>query len=799
MADENKIQLDVELSESSIDGSFQAIDDRATKSAKASAAVFGEYFQKQENDLKDSIDRIVGSTKKVAEKSAKESASAFEEAFKKQDDIYKASVKQNLDNAIKALSGGDGIKKSAAESASVFEEAFEKGLINNGGGIKDIFKDLIPDGIKNAFQVKSLADVAAGFYLIKQAAGVAKDAIEGTINAVLEGEQKIKLEKKFEVLATQAGIAADVLKDDLGRAVDGLVDDDAILQLASESFVQLGNNAKQLPAILELARKTYNVFGGDVVSNAEAINNAIFSGQTRQLKQLGILIDTEKVYKDFARSIGTVVPLLSEQQKQQALLNAVLEQGNERFKSVSAEGGKATDGITRLKVQVGELNDQLKVFSANTFAKSIAEATGAVTGFLKEINRANEFVNKPAESLEKINFQINYLTGSIKGAEEQLKNFNAVEKFFLGGDFEDSIKEKSAELVKYQKMLEEATKKQAATQAEAAKNAQASAGAGPNTNSDEFLRRKQELVAKVQGLNDQLNQSEIQVAQTVFQQQQNRANYEKLAYEQRKAEAEKFEQDKAALEKFYADNGIVNDQLRQQGREALESAHVNRLLQIQLQYEEQRKLLFDAATTQVLTVGEAFNNVTKGMEEASQELAVNAAKNFKNLGRAMISSVGQAAGNAFAAFGQAIATGENALEAFGKALLNSLGQAAIQMGTTFILQGIAYTYAGLANGPPLIAAGAALAVAGGILAASQGANSTGNLSGGGSASSGGGLDDANPITEAPKPEDTVAATPTTELNLTINGNVLDRRETGLEIATILQEQFQDQGLVIRGA
>jgi hypothetical protein len=348
-------------------------------------------------------------------------------------------------------------------------------------------------------------------------------------------------------------------------------------------------------------------------------------------------------------------------------------------------------------------------------------------------------------------------------------------------------------------MLEAATKKQAQTQAEAAKNAQAAAGAGPNTNSDEYLRRKQELVAKVQALNDQLNQSEIQVAQTAFQQQQTRMNFEKLVYEQRKAEAEKFELDKAALEKFYADNGVVNEQLRQQGREALESAHVNRLLQIQMQYEEQKKTLFDAATTQVLTVGEAFNNVALGMEQASQELAVDAAKNFKNLGKAMLTSVGQSAGQAFAAFGAAIATGENALEAFGKALLQSLGNAAIQMGTTFILQGIAYTYAGLADGPPLIAAGAALAAAGGLLAASQGAGpGSAGFGGGGSASSGG-LEDANPIIEAPKPEDTVAATPTTELNLTINGNVLDRRETGLEIATILQEQFQDQGLVIRGA
>jgi hypothetical protein len=174
------------------------------------------------------------------------------------------------------------------------------------------------------------------------------------------------------------------------------------------------------------------------------------------------------------------------------------------------------------------------------------------------------------------------------------------------------------------------------------------------------------------------------------------------------------------------------------------------------------------------------------------------------MGNSMLISVGQASANAFAAFGQAIAQGENALQAFGKALLNSLGQMAIQMGSMFILQGIAYSFAGLANGPPLIAAGAALAVIGGVLSASGGAGPRDVSGGGGTA--GGGIgsvadnpSENNPINRAIAPEDTTPQTPRTAINLTINGNVLDRRETGLEIAKILEEQFADQGLVIRGA
>lgn len=794
MADDNKIQLDVEISESSVEGSFSQVDKRAEKSAKTSAAVFGEAFQRQEQELKASIDRLVGETRKATEKSAKESASVFQEAFQRQNEIYKASVKQNLDNAIKALTGGNAIKKSAQESASVFEEAFQKGLLG-GGGFTNFFKGLLPESLKNAFQPRSLTDIAAGFFLIKQAAGIAQAAIKETIDFILEGEAKIKLEQRFKALAEQAGVAADVLRNDLGDAAKGLIDDDRLLQLASESFVNLGNNAKRLPEILELARKTYKVFGGDIVANTEAISQAIFTGQTRQIKQLGLLIDTEKVYRDYAKNIGTVVPLLTEQQRQTALLNAVLAQGETRFKNISGESDSAKDAFTRLSVQVKEIGDSLRLLANSTFGKSLASGAEAVASSLKELNKGFEFVNKAPESVEKLSFQVNFLEKSIKGAQDQLSKFNAVEEFVLGNSFRKNIEENS-------KALDELKKKLADTSAPKPPTPTGDTGGGGSPTgglSEEYVRRQTDLNNKVLELNQQRAASDLALAQQAFQLDQTRQNFEMVAYQTRLQEAEKYQTQKAALEKFYLDNGVVDETLRQQGREALESAHLNRLLLYNQQYEEQKKMLFDASNAQTVKVGEAFREVAAGMQQAAFELSTKAAKNFKAFGQAMLNSVGSAAGNAFAAFGQAVATGQNALQAFGKALLQSLGNAAIQMGGVFILQGIAYTYAGLANGPPLIAAGAALAVAGGILAASQGAGPTGASAGGGSSGySSGGFDSSSPVTAPTKPEDTKPEVPKTAINLTINGNVLDRRETGLEIASILEEQFAEQGLTIRG-
>lgn len=792
MADDNKISLDLEISEKSLEVSFGTIDQRAEKSAKESAAVFGEYFQKQEQDLQDSISRIVKTTKDIATKSAEESAKAFQEAFSKQDAIYKASVKQNLDNAIKAITGTDQLKKSAAESASVFSDAFDKGIL----------RDSPFDSIKNSLKGIDFTKLAAGLFLVREAAKVSFEAVKFGLDLIIQGEKEIKLDKTFSALATQAGIASDAIKNELTKSVDGFVGESELLQIANQAFVTLGNNARQLPQVIELARKTYSVFGGSIVDNTNAITNAIATGQTRQLKQLGIIVDTQKVYKEYAASIGTVVPLLNEQQRQQALLNAILDQGSEKFKNVKLESGTATDAFLRLKVQVGELGDEFKKFTATKLGEFFADAAKGAADFLRNLNQASAFVSKPTESLEKINFQINLLEKNIQAAKDQLAQFNAVERFFLGGDFEESIKKNSAALLDYQKKLAEAQKAQAA-----ATQAAAQGGGAPGGQADEeFVRRKQELVSKVQDLNNQLNASEVKLSQERFAREQSVANFEILTYQQRQAAAQDYLLKKSQLEKFFADNGIIDEALRNQAREALEQTHVNNLLAIDQQAAFQRENLRQQELISI------YNSSTQ-IQNALKNLAVNAGKEglkinkvFSDVAKASKAALVESAGQAFAAFGAALVNGGNAAEEFGKVFLSAIGQVLVQLGQGYILQGIAASANPLTPGAGagLITAGIALSAFGGVLSALGGGGRGAGGGGGataieGGGTTGGGFTETSPINESVAPEDTVAQTPKTEVQVVINGNVLDRRETGLEIAQILQEQFQDQGLIIRGA
>jgi len=191
-----------------------------------------------------------------------------------------------------------------------------------------------------------------------------------------------------------------------------------------------------------------------------------------------------------------------------------------------------------------------------------------------------------------------------------------------------------------------------------------------------------------------------------------------------------------------------------------------------------------------------FGLVLSGLDTIGDKTAEAAKKvqdSAKAAGAALAQGLGSGAANAFAAFGKAIATGENALQAFTNSLLATIGQASIQLGTNFILQGAAYSFAGLPNGPALIGAGAALAAFGGILSGFSGGAATAPAPG----TPGGSPLVTSPATETPIDEAVQDQKPSTEVVVNINGSVMDSEESGLRIVELIEQAFDKQGVTIK--
>ena len=175
-------------------------------------------------------------------------------------------------------------------------------------------------------------------------------------------------------------------------------------------------------------------------------------------------------------------------------------------------------------------------------------------------------------------------------------------------------------------------------------------------------------------------------------------------------------------------------------------------------------------------------------------------KDLARLGAQVKGTFAAGLSNAFAQVGKTLIQGRNMFAAFGKAILSTLGNVAIQMGTFFITTGIAMLFTpGLAGqGGGLIAAGAALSILGGVLQAIGGGGAGGGVgaTAAGTVPGGGQTVDAGMSDTALANEDE-RQRPTSGIVVNVQGNVLDRRQTGLELAQIINESFDTDGVTTR--
>lgn len=199
-------------------------------------------------------------------------------------------------------------------------------------------------------------------------------------------------------------------------------------------------------------------------------------------------------------------------------------------------------------------------------------------------------------------------------------------------------------------------------------------------------------------------------------------------------------------------------------------------------------------------MGIQIGNIWDGITNKTPQL-IDSIKSINDglikLGQQLKNTFAAGLTNSFAAMGKALVKGENLLDAFAQSMLGVLGDMALQMSTFFMAQAIAlmFSVGGAPQGAALMAAAVGLAVVGGVLKA---------LSGGGGGA--GGASSATPASAADiggsnlgggfsSREERVS--PQTGVQVIVQGNILNTRESALEIAQVLNDSFDTNGTFIR--
>lgn len=180
--------------------------------------------------------------------------------------------------------------------------------------------------------------------------------------------------------------------EDFRKKTKGLLSDQVLVQKFNFAS-QMGINKEAFIKFAQVADAAAKKMG---VSQEYAFNSLITGtarGSKLILDNVGILLQTEQAHEKYAAALGKTASKLTETEKKQAIMNAVMQQGDEIIKDVLGVGATASDVYDQWDSAIGNLKTSFGSFvhvlmnSDGIFKKSIS--------LLQELADAFESASKP--------------------------------------------------------------------------------------------------------------------------------------------------------------------------------------------------------------------------------------------------------------------------------------------------------------------------------------------------------------------------------------------------------------------
>jgi hypothetical protein len=613
---------------------------------------------------------------------------------------------------------------------------------------------------------KGLEEAIGALKEMAAAAGVLYGAfklLQGAVNTVFEAENIKAVNQQFEILSRNAGIATETLRSGLERAAGGLIDDTELIKIANKAIVAMGERAEKLPQIMDLARKSAAAFGGDLQQNFEAITQAVSTGNLRMLKQMGIVVDSDKALRDYARSIGSTVSLLTDAERKQALLNAVLAKGETALKGVTNNNREAQNTWKQTIVTLNQIGETFTLVFDKIFGKTVR---GYLSGIREIAKDTQSFVER--------------LTGT-ESKESRFKRLSH-EVFQLQTRMEE-FRDKAAasmsagEALSYQVISDQAKAKLEAVRAELAKTREEHRQAA---------EQKTSTGTGDAGQNAHAASLERIAAESRAESDLLMTKQQALAFEQTRAttveQFDMMERDRRAalLQERDAAIRALND--RDAAQPMLEEEKQNALYQIQLKYAQQREELDRTEEQRKLQIGDNLvrnaDSVGAGISAGFKQGALNASKDLRDFGlrgREVFQSFSNHAVGALQAWGAGTKTASEAAKGF---IFGMLADAAEAEGKKLLLSSL------WPPNPVALGAGTGLIALSGLLRSQANGSSKGV---GGDVGGGGGGFGGYSAGYAPDQNVSAQEQQKKSVTIAIQGNYFDTDQTRTRLLEMIRE------------
>ena len=249
-----------------------------------------------------------------------------------------------------ALDGVDEAQTNAGKSARTYDRNTKGAAKTTSNSTKEFSK--MAQGMGGL--VGAYATVAASVFALSAAFQFFKTAAD--LSALTAGQ---------EIFASRTGVSMKLMTANIQDATGGLV---AFREAAQAAAIgqAAGLTADQMERLGKVAKNAGTILGRDVTDSFNRLTRGAIKAEPELLDELGIIVRINDAAESYGRTIGKNAQDLTQFEKSQAVVNAVLEQGESKFDDV------------------GDSVNQVAKFGAafqDTF-KKLSEPVAAIANFI---------------------------------------------------------------------------------------------------------------------------------------------------------------------------------------------------------------------------------------------------------------------------------------------------------------------------------------------------------------------------------------------------------------------------------
>jgi hypothetical protein len=219
------------------------------------------------------------------------------------------------------------------------------------------------NGRQFAAQSQGLGGLVAAY----AGAAATSFALQQAFSALQKAAQFDQIIQGTNTFSSQFGQSASSVIGDIKRITQGQL---SIVEAATSANIALsaGFNTKQLNDLADVATKASRALGRDLQDSFQRLVRGSAKLEAELLDELGIFTRIEPAVEKYAAKIGKSTTALSEFERRQAFVNAVITEGQSKFSIIDSSTSTAAQSFSRLAATLTDVALSIGNVLANSLA-----------------------------------------------------------------------------------------------------------------------------------------------------------------------------------------------------------------------------------------------------------------------------------------------------------------------------------------------------------------------------------------------------------------------------------------------